>query len=293
MRAALDAAASLAKPPAPGLYLTATPIGNAADLSLRALAVLAAADLVACEDTRVTGKLLGLYGLSPKMMAHHDHNAATARPKILAAVEAGQVVALVSDAGTPLINDPGYRLVIEAADRGLPVTSLPGASAPTLALTLAGLPTDRFLYLGFAPPKAAARRDALADVAGVAATLVWLESAQRLPNFLADAAQVLGPRPAAVCRELTKKFEEVRRAPLGALAAHYAEAGPPKGEVVVVVGPPDPAAMAWDDGAVDAALSERLTAGLSTKDAAAEVAALAARPRRAVYARAQTLKGRG
>jgi 16S rRNA (cytidine1402-2'-O)-methyltransferase len=264
--------------------VVATPIGNLGDLSPRARDILSRADLIACEDTRVTGRLLSLVGLkAPPLVAYHEHNAARVRPELVARIAAGAAVALVSDAGTPLISDPGYRLVAELVERGLAVTTAPGPSALIAALTLAGLPTDRFLFGGFLPAKDQARRAAIAELAAVPATLVWYETAPRLADSLATLAEILGPRPAAVARELTKRFEEVRRGPLDALARHYAEAGPPKGEIVLVVGRAEAgAAPALDlDAALDAALAR-----LPLKEAAAEVAALSGQPRRAVYARA-------
>lgn len=274
--------------PRPGLHLVATPIGNARDITLRALDTLKGADLVLCEDTRVTSRLMQIHGLHKPLMPYHDHNAAKVRPEILQRLAAGAVVALVSDAGTPMISDPGYKLVAEVVAAGIPVTTLPGASSVLAALTLAALPTDRFLFAGFLPPKSAARRAVLEELSGTAATLVFLESAQRLPDMLADAAAVLGPRPAAVARELTKLFEEVRRDPLTALAAHYAEAGPPKGEVVVVIGPPDEAAAPAESDIDKALLAELAHAGPSA--AAAKVAAAFGLPKRQVYARAMALK---
>lgn len=274
---------------APALYITATPIGNRGDVTLRALEVLARADRLLCEDTRVTRKLLGLYGLSRPLTAYHDHNAESMRPKILEWIAAGQSVALVSDAGTPLISDPGFKLARDCRAAGLTVTALPGASAVLTALAVAGLPTDRFLFLGFLPPKSAARRTELAEVAAVRATLVIYESPRRLAALLADAAAVLPGRRAVVCRELTKLFEETVDGTSDDLARRYAEAGPPKGEVVVVFGPPDPARSAWDAAELDAALRRALETK-SVKDAAAEVAAAAGRPRQELYARAMRLR---
>ena len=273
---------------APGLYVTATPIGNSADITLRALDVLRRADLVLCEDTRVTAKLLSLHGITVRTAPYHDHNAAKVRPEILAKLEAGATIALVSDAGTPTIADPGYKLIREAVGRGIPVTTLPGASAVIAALTLAALPTDRFLFAGFPPPKQSARRAWFKEIVGLEATLVYYESPKRLAASLQDAALMLGDRPAAVTREITKMFEEVRRAPLSELAGHYGEAGAPKGEIVVVVGPPDAGteAVATDlDGALRAALETR-----SLKEAVAAVTAETGLPRREVYARALALK---
>jgi 16S rRNA (cytidine1402-2'-O)-methyltransferase len=275
---------------APGLYIVATPIGNLADIGLRALAVLQGADLIACEDTRVSAKLFNRHGIATKRLAYHEHNAERMRPLLLQRLAEGAAVALISDAGTPLVSDPGYKLVREAIARGVAVTAVPGASAALAALVLSGLPSDRFLFAGFLPPKQAARRTALAGLRAVPATLVLLETAPRLAAALADMAAELGDRPAAVARELTKLHEEVRRGALAELAAHYRAAGAPKGEIVVVVGPPAADAPATDD-ALDAALHAAL-ARMSVKDAAAAVAAALALPRRAVYARALALQGR-
>ncbi|RKQ68690.1 16S rRNA (cytidine(1402)-2'-O)-methyltransferase [Oceanibaculum indicum] len=270
----------------PALYIVATPIGNLGDLTMRARDILASADLVACEDTRVTGKLLSAFGLKRPLIAYNDHNADKVRPTLLDAVRQGKAVALVSDAGTPLISDPGYKLVRDAAEAGLAVTAAPGPSALLAALVLAGLPTDRFLFAGFLPPKSGARRTALGELASVPATLVFYESGPRLAASLADMAAVLGDRPGAVARELTKLFEEVRRDPLSALAAHYAEAGPPKGEIVIVVGAPAEQEASADT--LDAAL-RRALAGNSTRDAAALVAGETGLPRKQIYARALEL----
>jgi 16S rRNA (cytidine1402-2'-O)-methyltransferase len=276
---------------AAGLYLVATPIGNLADITLRALHLLSKADVIACEDTRVTRKLLAAHGLRTPMTTYHEHNAERVRPRLIEHMKCGKAVALVSDAGTPLISDPGYKLVRAAAAAGIPVTALPGASAALAALVVSGLPSDRFLYAGFLPAKAAARRQALRELATVPATLIVYESARRLPAALADMAAVLGPRPAAVARELTKLHEEVRRETLETLAAHYAAAGPPRGEVVVVIGPPAEAA-AMDTGDLDAHLRAAL-ATESLRDAVAAVAALTGLPRQQVYARALELRRRG
>ena len=275
---------------AAGLYVVATPIGNLADISLRALATLAAADVVLAEDTRVTRKLVSHYGIGAPLIPYHEHNAAEMRPKVLARLERGEAVVLVSDAGTPLVSDPGFKLVRAVLDAGLPVTGVPGASAVLDALAVAGLPTDRFFFEGFLSPKSGARRSRLDILAAVPATLVLFETAPRLAAALADLAAVLGDRPAAVARELTKAFEEVRRGTLPALAEHYAAAPQPKGEIVLVVGPPAaPAAANADE--TDALLRAAL-GHLSVKDAAAEVARRAGRPRREVYARALELAER-
>jgi 16S rRNA (cytidine1402-2'-O)-methyltransferase len=277
-----------ASKPTPGLYIVATPIGNARDITLRALDTLRGADLIACEDTRVTRNLLTLYGISATVMACHEHNEAAAAGRIVAAAASGQVVALVSDAGMPLISDPGRRVLSAAIAAGVPVSVVPGPSAPLAALALADLPTERFLFGGFLPAKATARREAITALAIVPASLIFFEAPHRLVEALADLAALLGPRPAAVVRELTKRFEEVRRGPLDELARHYAAAGPPKGEIVLVIGPPGPQA-APADADIDAALRAALrTTGV--REAAAEVAARFGQPRRAIYARALALK---
>ena len=273
-----------ASPLAPGLYVTATPIGNAGDISLRALDVLSRADLVLCEDTRVTSKLFAIHHVEARTAPYHDHNAAEMRPRTLKRLEAGEAIALVSDAGTPLVSDPGLKLVREAIAAGHTVTALPGASSVLAALTLAGLPTDRFFFGGFLSAKQEARRKELAELAAIPATLVFLESANRLAASLADMAETLGSREAAVARELTKKFEEVRRAPLGELAAHYLEAGAPKGEIVIVVGPPEKRAPLCAHE-IDAMLENALRRS-SLKDAVAEVVSMTGLPRREIYARA-------
>lgn len=273
---------------APGLHLVATPIGNAADITLRALDVLRRADVLAAEDTRTLRRLMEIHGVPLRgrpLLAYHDRNGAAARPAILARLEAGESVALVSDAGTPLIADPGFKLVREAAAGDLPVTTAPGPSSVLAALSLAGLPTDRFLFAGFLPPRSAARRAELAELAAVPATLVFLESPRRTADALADMAATLGPdREAALCRELTKRFEEVRRAPLGELAATLAGEPDPRGEVVLVIGPPTGRARPAEadlDALLDAALAR-----VSLKDAVREVQEATGLPRREVYARA-------
>ena len=274
-------------PLAPGLYITATPIGNLRDITLRALDVLAQADLILAEDTRVTGKLLAAYGLSKRIERYDEHAAERMRPKILAALAEGRRVALVSDAGTPLVSDPGYRLVGEAIAQGAAVHPIPGASATLAALTVAGLPTDRFLFAGVPPPKSAARQAFLQDLAGVRATLVFFEGGSRLAASLADMAAVLGPRPAAVARELTKLYETCIRGPLDVLAADPRFEAP-KGEIVVVVGPGETAPASADDA--DQALREALTR-LGPADAASEVAKALGLNRRELYRRALDLKG--
>jgi 16S rRNA (cytidine1402-2'-O)-methyltransferase len=274
-------------PLAPGLYVVATPIGNLRDVTLRALDVLAQADLVLAEDTRVTAKLLQAFGLKARLERHDEHAAARSRPKALAALEGGARVALVSDAGTPLVSDPGYRLVREAAEAGHPVFPIPGASALLAGLSAAGLPTDRFLFAGFPPPKSAARRTFLEELAGIRATLVFFEGGSRLAASLADMAAVLGDREAVVARELTKLHETILRGPLPALAADPRFEAP-KGEIVVLVAPGrEEQATAAD---AEAALAEALTR-LKPADAASEVARALGLPRRDLYRRAMTLKG--
>ena len=270
-----------------GLYLVATPIGNLRDITLRALEILGAADLVACEDTRVTRKLFDHYGLSTPLIAYHDHNAESARPKILEKLAARGAVALVSDAGTPLISDPGYKLVRAATEAGHPVTAAPGASAALTALTVAGLPTDRFFFEGFLPAKEAARRARIAELARIPATLVLFESGPRLAATLADLAAGLGAREAAAARELTKLHEEVRRSDLGTLAADYAAGAETRGEIVIVIAPP--AASAQPSAADIDALLQAALARTTVKEAVAEVAAATGEPRRAVYGRALAL----
>ncbi len=270
----------------PGLYIVATPIGNLSDLSPRAAAVLAAADLIAVEDSRVTAKLLRHIGARRPMLPYHDHNADRVRPELLARMR-GEAVALVSDAGTPLISDPGFKLVREARAAGIAVTTVPGPSAAVAALTLAGLPTDRFLFAGFLPPRASARAAAVAELAPVRATLVLYESGARLRASLGALRDGLGDREAAVVREISKRFEETVTGTLAELVGRYAKTAP-KGEIVIVVGPPgaaEPAGEAKIDAALRAALER-----LSPSRAAAEVADALGVPRRLVYARAQALK---
>jgi len=279
-----------APPLPPGLILVATPIGNLRDITLRALQILASADLVACEDTRVTRRLFDHYGLSTSLIAYHDHNAETVRPKILARLADGAAVALVSDAGTPLISDPGYRLVREAIAAGVAVTAAPGASSALMALTVAGLPTDRFFFEGFLPVKAAARRARIAELARIPASLVFFESGPRLAETLSDLAAGLGAREAAVARELTKLHEEVRRGDLSFLAAEYAGGAETRGEMVIVVAPPQTEQVSAAD--IDALLARALSR-TSVKEAVSEVASATGAPRRAVYSRALELAKTG
>lgn len=275
------------KPVEAGLYPVATPIGNLKDISLRALEVLAGADLIVCEDSRVTAVLLDRYGISKPLAIYHEHNAARERPRLLAMLKGGMRLALVSDAGTPLISDPGFKLVEEALEEGIKVIPVPGASAILSALVAAGLPTDTFLFLGFLPHKAGTRRNRLADFRTVPASIVTYESPHRAAETLADMADVLGAdRPAALCRELTKRFEEVRKGTLAELAAS-AESDPPRGEIVLVVGPPLEEVAAADD------IEALLRAALETQgagQAAAEVAKTTGRPRKELYTLALKLK---
>lgn len=272
----------------PGLYVVATPIGNARDITLRALDLLACADVIACEDRRVTQKLLNIHNISTPTMTYHDHNAFKIRPKLLKRLNKNEIVALVSDAGTPLISDPGYRLVKDTRDAGLKVTALPGASAALAALASAGLPTDCFIFLGFLPIKSTGRRKALAAVSETSATLVIYETAARLTASLADMAIVLGDRQAAVMRELTKKFEEVRRGDLDNLVTHYENAGPPKGEIVVLIAPGKSVSKDISQDSIDTQLRSEL-AVLHVKDAASVVAERTGLTRRSLYNRAVKL----
>jgi 16S rRNA (cytidine1402-2'-O)-methyltransferase len=271
---------------APGLHIVATPIGNLGDITLRALATLAGADLIACEDTRVTRKLLDRYAIATPLTPYHDHNAAAARPKLLRRLADGAAVALVSDAGTPLVSDPGFKLVRAAQEAGHAVTTLPGASAALAALTVAGLPTDQFFFAGFLPPKQAARRARIAELARIPATLVVFETGPRIAATLADLAAGLGNREAAVCRELTKIHEEIRRGDLATLAQSYA-GSEVRGEIVLVIAPPiAPVRPSADD--TDALLRQAL-ARVSLKDAVGEVAVATGLPRRELYQRALVL----
>ncbi|RHW16604.1 16S rRNA (cytidine(1402)-2'-O)-methyltransferase [Sphingomonas gilva] len=271
----------------PGLYIVATPIGNLGDLTVRARDVLSRADVIAVEDSRVTARLLQHIGVKRPMTPYHDHNAESVRPGLVARM-GGEAVALVSDAGTPLISDPGYKLVRDARAAGHAVVTIPGPCAAVAALTLAGLPTDRFLFVGFLPAKAQARAAAIAEVAGIRATLVLYESGPRLAATLAALAEGLGDREAAVAREITKRFEECVTDPLSILATRYADA-PPKGEIVIVVSPPGEPEAASEDAA-DAALAEALTR-LPPGQAASEVAKALGIDRKALYARALALRG--
>ncbi|HXZ22708.1 MAG TPA: 16S rRNA (cytidine(1402)-2'-O)-methyltransferase [Pseudolabrys sp.] len=267
---------------APALYLVATPIGNLGDVTLRALEVLAGVDVIACEDTRITRKLTERYGIATPLTPYHEHNAAEVRPKLLARLADGQAVALVSDAGTPLISDPGYKLVRAASEAGHTVTAIPGASAVLAGLSVAGLPTDRFFFEGFLPAKQAARQKRVVALTGIPSTVVLFESGLRIAATLADLAAAFGPRLAAICRELTKVHEEVKRGDLEALAQEYAGDAEKRGEFVIVVAPPTEQQEAADlDG-----LLRRAFTRVSVRDAVAEVALVTGRPRREVYRRA-------
>jgi 16S rRNA (cytidine1402-2'-O)-methyltransferase len=275
---------------APGLYLVATPIGNLGDVTLRALETLAGVEVVACEDSRVTRRLFERYAIATPLLTYHDHNAETARPKILARLEAGAAVALVSDAGTPLISDPGFKLVQAAQAAGHAVTALPGASAVLAALAASGLPTDRFFFEGFLPPRESARRTRIDELADIPATLVIFETGPRIAAMLNDVAAGLGARPAAVCRELTKLHEEIRRGDTDTLALAYRDGAETRGEFVVVVGRSAKSEHV-DAIDLDAMLKQTLTTA-SLKDAVEAVAAATGQKRRIVYQRALTLSRR-
>lgn len=271
-----------------GLYLVATPIGHLRDITIRALETIAAADIVACEDTRVTRKLLDRYAISVRPVAYHEHNAAKAGPALIAALGEGKSVALVSDAGTPLVSDPGYRLVEQAIEAGIRVTPVPGASAPLAALVASGMPTDAFLFAGFLPNRKKARIDRLLELKSVPGTLVFFESPKRLSASLADCAETLGgDRLAAVCRELTKTYEEVRRDSLEALARRYAATDNVRGEIVLVIGPPEAPEIQEVD--VDELLRE-LAESLAPGKAATEAARVTGLSRKSLYSRLLAMK---
>ncbi|MFZ5681962.1 MAG: 16S rRNA (cytidine(1402)-2'-O)-methyltransferase [Bradyrhizobiaceae bacterium] len=276
---------------APGLYLVATPIGNLGDITLRALETLAGVDIIACEDTRITRRLMERFSINATLKQYHEHNAEQARPKILDALARGSSIALVSDAGTPLISDPGFKLVREVSAAGFPVIALPGPSSVLTALSVAALPTDRFFFEGFLPSKQNARRTRLAELARIDATLVMFESGARVQDSLQDLAGVMGEREAAICREMTKLHEEVRRARLSELAA-IADTLETRGEFVLVVGPPAADAGAMSDDALDDLLRTSLARG-SVKDAVAHAVEVSGRPRREIYARALELSRDG
>ena len=272
---------------AAGLHIVATPIGNLRDMTLRGLEILAAADLIACEDTRITRKLLGRYGICTPVTPYHDHNAAAVRPRLIRRLAEGAAIALVSDAGTPLVSDPGFKLVRAAQEAGLAVTTAPGPCAALAALTVSGIPADHFFFEGFLPAKSAQRRARIAALKDIPATLVLFETGPRITAALADLAGALGRRIATVCRELTKLHEEMRRGELAILADQYAGGAETRGEFVIVIAPPA------DEGQSEPADLDTLLRGaldrLSVKDAVAEVAAVAGRPRRELYQRALAL----
>ena len=281
-------ATEAAQPLESGLYIVATPIGNLRDITLRAIDTLQAADEVLAEDTRVARRLLDAHGIRAKLSPYHDHNGAKRRPEILDKLARGDAIALISDAGTPLVSDPGWKLSRDALDQGYRVFPIPGASALLAGLVASGVPSDRFMFCGFLPPKSGARRKAAQELSAIPSTLVFYESGPRLADCLADLAAELGAdREAAVSRELTKLFEETKRGTLSTLAAFYAEHGPPKGEIVVLVGPPLDEDITEE--ALDAAIAEALQTQL-VKQAAAEIAAQLGLPKRDVYQRALALK---
>lgn len=274
-----------------GLYIVATPIGNLGDITKRSLDTLKSVDVIACEDTRITGKLLNAFLIKKPMIAYHEHSAASRLPQLLQMIAEGKSVALVSDAGTPLISDPGYKLVEAASEQGLYITTLPGASAVISALTLAGLPTNRFLFLGFAPTKTKARHDWFAAEKNSAATLVYYENAKRLSGSLRDAHNSLGVRKAAVCREISKKFEQVVRGDLLELATRYENDGPPKGEIVVVIAPNDQSEASPSEFGVDVDLVlKKALEHMSVKSAAAFVAEISGKRKKELYQKALELK---
>ncbi|MGB4106523.1 MAG: 16S rRNA (cytidine(1402)-2'-O)-methyltransferase [Alphaproteobacteria bacterium] len=263
----------------PGLYLIATPIGNLGDITLRALDVLAACDRVICEDTRVSGKLLEHFGIKKPLLPYNDHNAAKQRGPVLQMLREGQKVAFISDAGTPLVSDPGYKLVRECISEGIMVTAIPGANAPLTALQLSGLPSDAFSFIGFLPPKSAARKKYLSEWKNAPGTLIAFETAPRLHDALKDIHEALGEREVAVARELTKLHEEIVRGNVSELIVRY-EGSEPKGEIVLVIGRGQAAAM--DDDEIGVALKKALKS-MSTKEAAAYVAEISGRPRKEIY----------
>ncbi|WP_338634471.1 16S rRNA (cytidine(1402)-2'-O)-methyltransferase [Afipia carboxidovorans] len=276
---------------APGLHLAATPIGNLGDITLRALETLAGSDVICCEDTRVTHKLLDRYGITVPLSPYHEHNAVAARPKILARLAQGDAVTLVSDAGTPLVSDPGFKLVREATAAGFAVHALPGPSSVLAALTVAALPTDRFYFEGFLPAKDGARRNRIAELARIDVTLVLFESGARLAASLRDLAEILGRRDIAICREMTKLHEDIRRMPLAEAAARADELET-RGEFVLVIGPPSADASRMSETELDDLLRAQLARG-SVKDAVAAAVELSGHPRREVYARALALAQEG
>ena len=285
----ISGASNTAPPLAPGLYVVSTPIGNLGDITLRAIQTLASAEIVLAEDKRVSKVLLAHFGISTPLKSYHEHNAEAMRPDIIARLKQGAAIALISDAGTPLISDPGYKLVDTALDEGLAVTPIPGASAILAALVAAGLPTDRFFFEGFLPTRANERKRRIRALETIPGTLVFFEAPHRVIETLDDLASVLGMRMAAVARELTKRYETIRRGPLVDLAREFAAEASPRGEVVLIVGPPSASDDAMSDETIDARL-ELAMKTLSAKDASAVVAADLGLPKRQVYARAIALQ---
>jgi 16S rRNA (cytidine1402-2'-O)-methyltransferase len=275
----------------PGLYIIATPIGNARDITLRALDTLNIADVIVCEDTRVTSKLLAIHHITRPLITYHEHNSELAGPKIINRIKRGEIVALVSDAGTPLISDPGFRLVQACAQEKIYATHLPGACSVLASLVLAGLPTDRFLFAGFSPNKVGKRTNFFEGLRFVQATLIFLENPKRLVKSLNDMARVFGPRDAAIGRELTKKFEEVRKGSLQELSDHYKQVSVPKGEVTIVISPPNANELETPQEDIDRLLKKVLKT-LSLKDAVNAVVKKSGAPRRNVYTRALELSAR-
>ncbi|MFZ1815509.1 MAG: 16S rRNA (cytidine(1402)-2'-O)-methyltransferase [Rhizobiaceae bacterium] len=272
----------------PGLYLVSTPIGNLGDITLRALETLGSVDLIACEDTRVTRKLLARYGIDTKVVAYHEHNSGRMGPRLVQRLQAGERLALVSDAGTPLISDPGYRLVESVRQAGLPVWPVPGPSSPIAALSASGLPAETFLFAGFLPSRSTARRKRIEELLPVPATLIFFESPGRLSDTLGELAQIASARDIAVCRELTKLHEEIRRGRAQELQQHYV-GEPPKGEIVLLIAPAGPEKEAPDP---DELLRELLL-NMPVSRAATEAAALTGLAKRDLYQRALRLAGKG
>ena len=272
----------------PGLHIVSTPIGNLRDITLRALDILSSVDEVLAEDTRVAAKLLNAHGISAKLSAYHDHNGAARRPDLIRRLESGACIALISDAGTPLVSDPGWKLVREAAEAGVKIIPVPGASAMLAGLVASGLPSDRFMFAGFLPPKAGARKKLVEELIDIPSTLIFYESGPRLAAALRDLSDIMGgQREVAVARELTKLFEETRRGSLSELAEHYQQEGPPKGEIVLLVGPPLVREVSAED--IDTALTDAL-ARLPVKAAANEIAETFGISKRDAYQRALQLK---
>ena len=267
----------------PGLYIVATPIGNLGDITLRALQILHKSDLVACEDTRVTRRLLSHYNIKVPTTSYNDHNAKKVIPRIIKLLQSGKIVALVSDAGTPLISDPGYRLVLAAISKNIPITAAPGPVAAVAALTIAGLPTDKFLFIGFLPTKKGAKKNYLKEIKNIQATLVFYESSQRLIETLYDMTEYLGNRSAAVMREITKKFEETKRGSLKELADQFSEEGAPRGEIVIIVSSLEPIKIS--DQEIDVLITKELVNN-TLRDSVNIVAQSSGRAIREVYKRA-------